>query len=363
MEKLIVDLGNRSYPIYIGQNLLGNEELVARHVKSEQVFIVTNETVAPLYLEKTQAAFKNFQVAHIVLPDGEEFKNLEVLNHIFTELLMQRFDRQATLVALGGGVIGDMTGFAAACYQRGVPFIQIPTTLLAQVDASVGGKTGVNHAQGKNMIGAFHQPQCVIIDTNTLKTLENRELSAGLAEVIKYGLINDAEFFEWLENHGTGLLAREAEALNFAIARCCQDKADIVAQDEREKGMRALLNLGHTFGHPIETAMNYQNILHGEGVAIGMCLAAQLSARQGWFEKSDLSRVIDLIRKMQLPTTIPTHLSSENLLALMKVDKKVQKGKVRFVLLKGIGKAFITENYDPKLLRETLDNKAIASSA
>jgi len=356
MKTLTVDLGNRSYPIYIGQDLLGNSALVAPHVKSEQVFIVTNETVAPLYLEKTQAAFKDFQTAHIILPDGEEFKNLEVLNRIFTELLTHRFDRQATLVALGGGVIGDMTGFAAACYQRGVPFIQIPTTLLAQVDASVGGKTGVNHALGKNMIGAFHQPQCVIIDTNTLKTLENRELSAGLAEVIKYGLINDVEFFEWLENHGADLLARKPEILSFAIARCCQDKADIVAQDEREKGMRALLNLGHTFGHAIETAMNYQNILHGEGVAIGLCLAAELSARLGWFKDSDVSRVVDLVEKMQLPTKIPAHLSAEQLLELMKVDKKVQKGKVRFVLLKGMGQAIVTENYDSNLLKAVLDN-------
>jgi len=247
-----------------------------------------------------------------------------------------------------------MTGFAAACYQRGVPFIQIPTTLLAQVDSSVGGKTGVNHRLGKNMIGAFHQPLCVVIDIDTLQTLDDRQLSAGLAEVIKYGLINDLEFFEWLESHAEALLARDFSALSFAIARSCQDKANIVAKDERESGQRALLNLGHTFGHAIETGLGYGVYLHGEGVAIGMCLAAQFSARLGWMSKTDVTRIKTLIEKMALPTRIPDDLTIERMLDLMQVDKKVQAGKLRLVLLEGIGKAIITDQYDPQLLRQSL---------
>jgi 3-dehydroquinate synthase len=281
-------------------------------------------------------------------------KNLKVLNKIFDTLLSQRFDRQTTLVALGGGVVGDMTGFAAACYQRGVPFIQIPTTLLAQVDSSVGGKTGVNHPLGKNMIGAFHQPLCVVIDTNTLQTLDDRQLSAGLAEVIKYGLINDLDFFKWLESHADALLARDFSALSFAIARSCQDKADIVAKDERESGQRALLNLGHTFGHAIETGLGYGRYLHGEAVAIGMCLAAQFSARLGWMSETDVTRIRTVIEKMALPTRIPNGFTVERMLELMQVDKKVQAGKLRLVLLQGIGKAIITDQYDPQLLRQSL---------
>ncbi|WP_353572250.1 3-dehydroquinate synthase, partial [Candidatus Albibeggiatoa sp. nov. BB20] len=262
MKTLTVDLGNRSYPIFIGQHLLAQKQLVTPYVKAKQVMIVTNETIAPLYLEQTLALFSDFQVEQVILPDGEEYKNLTVLNNIFDELLTRRCDRQVTLVALGGGVIGDMTGFAAACYQRGVPFIQIPTTVLSQVDSSVGGKTGVNHPQGKNMIGAFHQPQCVLIDTETLKTLEPRQLSAGLAEVVKYGLINDAEFFNWLEQNTQNLLNLESDAIAYAVERSCLDKANVVAQDEKEKGMRALLNLGHTFGHTIEAGMGYGQVLH-----------------------------------------------------------------------------------------------------
>jgi 3-dehydroquinate synthase len=292
----------------------------------------------------------------VILPDGEAFKTLTVLNQIFDCLLQQQFDRQTTLVALGGGVIGDMTGFAAACYQRGVSFIQIPTTLLAQVDASVGGKTGVNHPLGKNMIGAFYQPQCVVIDTNTLQTLDERQLQAGLAEVIKYGLINDADFFTWLEEHITQLLARETEALRFAITRSCRNKAHIVAQDEREAGLRALLNLGHTFAHAIETGLNYDHYLHGEAVAIGLCLSAQMSARLGWLPDNVVTRIQQLVAKANLPTCIPKSLTVEQLLTAMQVDKKVQAGKVRLILLQAMGHAVLTDNYDPTLLYQTLAN-------
>ncbi|MBD3610070.1 MAG: 3-dehydroquinate synthase, partial [Gammaproteobacteria bacterium] len=253
MKTLGVELGERSYPIYIGKGLLGNPELVKPHIRGKQVLIVSNETVAPLYMEKVKQAFVDFQVESVILPDGEKYKNLDVLNNIYDKLLEKRFDRKCTLVALGGGVVGDMTGFAAASYQRGVDFIQIPTTLLSQVDSSVGGKTGVNHPLGKNMIGAFHQPRCVIADTDSLNTLDERQLSAGIAEVIKYGLIRDPEFFLWLEANMDKLLEREPEALAYAIERSCQDKADVVAEDELEGGIRAILNLGHTFGHAIET--------------------------------------------------------------------------------------------------------------
>ncbi len=362
MITLQVDLGKRSYPIYIGQDLLGKPDWVLPHIKAKQVLIVTNETVAPLYLEQTLTAFHNFQTMTVILPDGEVYKNLTVLNQIFDTLLTQHFDRHTTLVALGGGVIGDMTGFAAACYQRGVPFIQIPTTLLAQVDSSVGGKTGVNHALGKNMIGAFHQPQCVIIDTNTLKTLENRQLSAGLAEVIKYGLINDAEFFVWLEQHAEALLARDSAALSFAIERSCRDKAAIVAQDEKEiSGTRALLNLGHTFGHAIETGFGYGHYLHGEAVGVGMCLAAQLSAKMDWLQPIDLTRILQLTAKMLLPTCVPNQVSAEQLLELMKVDKKVHSGKLNLVLLQGIGKAVLTSDYQPDLLQQTMFEGIVTS--
>jgi 3-dehydroquinate synthase len=355
MKTLKVELGARSYPIYIGQNLLEQAELISPYIKGEQVLIVTNETIAPLYLEKILPIFAKFKTESVILPDGEIYKNLIVLNHIFDSLLSQHFDRQTTLVALGGGVVGDMTGFAAATYQRGVPFIQIPTTLLAQVDSSVGGKTGVNHALGKNMIGAFHQPQCVLIDTNTLQTLDNRQLSAGLAEVIKYGIINDLEFFEWLENHAEALLTRDTEALSYAISRSCEDKAAIVAADERESGQRALLNLGHTFGHAIETGMGYGVYLHGEAIAVGMCLAAQFSARLGWINQATVTRIIALIEKMGLPNQIPEGLTTEQMLALMQVDKKVIGGKLRLVLLQDIGQCIITDKYDHNLLKSTLE--------
>ncbi|MEK7992003.1 MAG: 3-dehydroquinate synthase [Thiotrichaceae bacterium] len=356
MKTLTVDLGDRSYPIFIGQNLLAQKQLVTPYVKAKQVMIVSNETIAPLYLEQTLALFSDFQIEQVILPDGEEYKNLTVLNNIFDELLTKRCDRQVTLVALGGGVIGDMTGFAAACYQRGVPFIQIPTTLLAQVDSSVGGKTGVNHPQGKNMIGAFHQPQCVLIDTETLKTLEPRQLSAGLAEVVKYGLINDAEFFAWLEQNIQNLLNLESTAIAYAVERSCLNKANVVAQDEKEKGLRALLNLGHTFGHTIEAGLGYGQVLHGEAVAIGMVLAAKMSHSLGWIDAESVARTEAILLAMNLPITIPKEMSVKQILELMQVDKKVQAGKIRLILMKGIGQSLVVDDYPADVLQQTLEN-------
>lgn len=351
---LLVDLAERSYPIYIDAGLIDDADIYKRHISSRQVLIVTNEIVAPLYLARVQSALHNYQVSTVVLPDGEKYKNIEVLNSIFDELLSQKFDRSCTLLALGGGVVGDMTGFAAACYQRGVAFVQIPTTLLAQVDSSVGGKTGVNHAMGKNMIGAFHQPQCVIADTATLDTLPDRELSAGLAEVIKYGLINDYDFFVWLESNIDKLREQDHAALAYAIERSCVDKATIVAADEREAGQRALLNLGHTFGHAIETGMGYGNWLHGEAVGAGMCMAAQMSLQLGWLERGDVQRVEKLIERAGLPTHPPA-ISAEEILRHMSVDKKVMGGRLRLVLLERIGGAVISADFDPQVLRDTLD--------
>lgn len=357
MKTLNVDLGERSYPIFIGQNLIDNPDLLKPFVKGTQVLIVSNTTVAPLYLEQAKKAFADFQVETAILPDGEKYKNLEVLNQIFDVAIANHFDRKCTFVALGGGVIGDMTGFAAASYQRGVNFIQIPTTLLAQVDSSVGGKTGVNHPQGKNMIGAFHQPECVVIDTNVLNTLEDRELSAGLAEVIKYGLIADYPFFEWLEQHLPDLLAKDATLLSEAIERSCQNKADIVAKDEKESGLRALFNLGHTFGHAIEAGMGYGVWLHGEAVAAGMMQAVYLSKLMGNLSQLEQQRIEAVLKLARLPTLPPSmqEMSSDQFLALMAGDKKVQAGVIRLVLLKTIGEAYVTGDYDANLLQRTLD--------
>ncbi len=354
MKTLTVDLGDRSYPIHIGQGLLNQPELVRPHVHGTQVMIVTNTTVAPLYLEKARALFDGFEVGDVVLPDGEQYKNLDTLNLIFDALIEKRFDRKCTLVALGGGVIGDITGFAAASYQRGVNFIQIPTTLLAQVDSSVGGKTGVNHPRGKNMIGAFHQPQAVIIDTDTLDTLEDRQLSAGLAEVIKYGLIRDAEFFDYLEDHLPHLLTRDKDQLAYAIERSCWNKAEVVAADEREAGQRALLNLGHTFGHAVEAGMGYGNWLHGEAIAAGMMQAGYMSKLMGNLTDDDLRRMADAFTTARLPIYPPDEMSPERFLELMAGDKKVQAGTIRLVLLKAIGKAYVTGDYPQELLLRTL---------
>jgi 3-dehydroquinate synthase len=350
-----VDLGDRSYPIYIGEHLHADATYYQRHVPGKQVMVVTNETIAPLYLEATLAALDGFEVAHVVLPDGEEYKTLEVLSEIFTALLQNRFSRRCTLVALGGGVIGDMTGFAAATYQRGVDFIQVPTTLLSQVDSSVGGKTGVNHPLGKNMIGAFHQPLAVLADTATLNTLDDRQFASGMAEVIKYGLITDRAFFNWLEGEMDLLRARDPIRLASAIERSCQCKAAVVAADERESGQRALLNLGHTFGHAIETGMGYGSWLHGEAVAAGMCMAADLSCRLAWLEAEDVTRACSLIERAGLPTVPPAELGPDQFLSLMSVDKKVLDGKLRLVLLKAIGRACVTDEFELAKLYETLD--------
>jgi len=354
IRTLKVDLGDRSYPIYIGRDLLADPKYFAPHIRGSRVMIVSNETVAPLYLAKLKRALLDFQVDELILPDGEQYKNLDVLNTIYTALLENRFDRTCTLVALGGGVVGDMTGYAAASYQRGVDFIQVPTTLLSQVDSSVGGKTGVNHKLGKNMIGAFHQPRAVVADTDTLNTLPERELSAGMAEVIKYGLINDPDFFAWLERHMPQLMAREPELLAEAIERSCADKAAIVAADEKEAGQRALLNLGHTFGHAIETGMGYGEWLHGEAVGAGMAMAAEMSCRLGWMDQAGQRRVNAALQAAKLPIAPPQKLSAEDFLALMAVDKKVLDGRLRLVLMKGIGGALISDDFPLQTLNDTL---------
>jgi 3-dehydroquinate synthase len=356
MQTLHVDLGERSYPIYIGTGLLGNAALIQPHIRGKQIMIVSNETVAPLYLDQVIASLDGLRVETVILPDGEQYKNLQVLNSIYDALLTQRFDRKCTLLALGGGVVGDMTGFAAASYQRGVDFIQIPTTLLSQVDSSVGGKTGVNHPLGKNMIGAFHQPRCVIADTDSLNTLDNRQLSAGIAEVIKYGLIDDPEFFDWLELNIGKFVARDPDTLAYAIARSCEDKARVVAADEREAGCRALLNLGHTFGHAIETGMGYGEWLHGEAVAVGMVLAAELSAHLGWIEPAVVERVRKLIAASALPVKAPAQLDSDRFLELMAVDKKVLDGVLRLVLMKGLGHSVISDEATSEQIRAVLDS-------
>lgn len=356
MKTIQVDLEGRSYPIFIGDGIYNSELLLKDFIKSRQVLIVTNEVVAALYLEPLKKSLSDYQVACVVLPDGEQFKTLDSLNRIFEVLLAERFSRNSTLCALGGGVIGDMGGFAAACYQRGIPFIQIPTTLLAQVDSSVGGKTGVNHALGKNMIGAFYQPKCVLIDTGVLKTLDDRQLSAGLAEVIKYGLIRDPEFFEWLEAHMDALLARDERALAFAIERSCLNKAEVVNADEFESGVRATLNLGHTFGHAIETGMGYGTYLHGEAVSIGCCQAAYLSRLLGWLTDAEVTRIEAIFKKAQLPVIPPKELDTQRFIALMAVDKKNIDGDIRLILLKKIGEAALPVPVERRMLEKTLDS-------
>ncbi|MEQ1592438.1 MAG: 3-dehydroquinate synthase [Thiobacillaceae bacterium] len=355
MQTLKVDLGDRSYPIHIGAGILSQADLIMPHLVQKRVVVVTNTTVAPLYLNQLNVALQGHGVGvvPVVLPDGEAHKNWETLNLIFDALLSQRAERKTTLIALGGGVIGDMTGFAAASYQRGVPFIQIPTTLLSQVDSSVGGKTGINHPRGKNMIGAFYQPQLVLADTGTLKTLPPRELSAGLAEVIKYGLIWDIEFLAWLEVNMDKLRALDPAAITHAIYRSCEIKAQVVGQDEREGGIRAILNLGHTFGHAIETGMGYGNWLHGEAVGAGMVMAVDASQRMGWLSDADVARTRALIRAAGLPDVAPD-LGIDTYLDYMGHDKKVESGKMRFVLLKKLGEAVITGDVPEATLRATL---------
>ena len=358
MITLNVDLGERSYPIFIGQELLADPSLITPYISGRQVVIVTNETIAPLYLDKVLRLFSGYQCETVILPDGEVYKTYDGILPIIDRLMEKQFDRRVSLIALGGGVIGDMTGYAAAIYRRGVNFIQIPTTLLAQVDSSVGGKTGVNHPLGKNMIGAFHQPQCVIADTSTLNTLDDRQLSAGLAEVIKYALINNRSFFDWLSNNMPALINREADALAYAIEFSCQDKADVVAADEREEGQRALLNLGHTFGHAIETGLGYGNCLHGEAVAIGMVMAADLSVRHGWIDSTVQQQIISLIEQAKLPTQVPTdhdvQISVQKFTELMAGDKKVLDGQLHLVLMNALGSSIITSDFDVEKLNQTL---------
>jgi len=353
MRSLTVELGERSYPIHIGADLLRNE-LLAPYVPGHQVLVVTNETIAPLYLDRLRQALGGFRHQAVVLPDGERYKTLETASTLYDALLQHRFDRQCTLIALGGGVVGDLTGFVAATYQRGVHFIQVPTTLLAQVDSSVGGKTGVNHPLGKNMIGAFYQPRCVLADTGTLATLPPRELRAGLAEVIKYGLIRDLPFLDWLESNMARLLAGDDEALAYAVERSCRNKAEVVGADERESGDRALLNLGHTFGHAIETETHYESLLHGEAVSIGMRMAAFMSLQLGWIDDAAYQRTERLLRLAELPLDPPA-MTPEAFLDHMAVDKKAVGGKLRLVLLKALGQAVVTKDFAPEALDRTLE--------
>lgn len=354
MQTLNLNLGAKTYPIYIGQNLLTKKDLITPFVKSNQIMIVTNTTIAPLYLAKTTELFKDFDIKTVIIADGEEYKTLTTLNKIYDALLENKFNRDVTIVALGGGVIGDISGFAAASYQRGVSFIQIPTTLLSQVDSSVGGKTGVNHQLAKNMIGAFYQPKCVLIDTSTLATLDDRQFSAGIAEVIKYGLLGDRIFFEFLEKNIYKLLARDNDVLSQAILKSCKDKADIVAKDELEKGSRALLNLGHTFGHAIENTLGYGKYLHGEAVAVGIVMAAHLSMLHGYIANDDVFRIKTILEKANLPISINGKIKKTDFVKAIKVDKKVKDGKIHLILLKSIGNAFISDGFDLKLFNNTI---------
>ncbi len=353
---LNVELGERSYPIYIGQNIANDPTLLNRHINGKKVLVVSDDNVAPHYLNQLIESLPDYECRSVVLPAGEAHKNLDAVSTIYDELMQSRFDRNCTVIALGGGVIGDITGFAAASYQRGVAFLQIPTTLLSQVDSSVGGKTGVNHPLGKNMIGAFHQPVCVIADMDSLDSLPQRELKAGLAEVIKYGLIDDHPFFQWLEQNIPALLALDKPALGKAVEKSCQRKALIVAADERESGQRALLNLGHTFGHAIETSQGYGNWLHGEAIAAGMCLAASCSADQGYCDAATVEVVRHIFAKVGLPVEPPQQMSAEQCLELMSRDKKVRDNNLTLVLLRGIGQAFLCNDFDQQKLKNTLDS-------
>lgn len=349
-KELTVELDERSYPIYIQPQLLEQAELLKQYITTSKVILVTNETVAPLYAEKIHVLLAGLDWHQFVLPDGEQYKTLESFEKVCSFLLQKEAARDTTVIALGGGVVGDLTGFVAACFQRGIPFIQIPTTLLSQVDSSVGGKTAVNHPLGKNMIGAFYQPQAVFIDTSSLETLPAREFAAGMAEVIKYGIIYDYDFFCWLEQNVEALVALEQQAIEYAIFRCCQIKAEVVAMDEKESGIRALLNLGHTFGHAIEAEMGYGQWLHGEAVAAGTILASQAAEAKGWLQASDVCRIRQLTQAFDLPVAPPEQMNYQCFMQHMKHDKKVKAGKIRFVLPKAIGQAVVTDDLDQELL-------------
>lgn len=355
MDVINLDLGPNSYPIYIGTGLLEDSQLVGSCIAGRQVFVVTNETIAPYYLDTLGHALADYQVDVMTLPDGEQYKTLDTMNSIITELLRRRHNRGTTIVALGGGVIGDTAGFAAACYQRGVPYVQVPTTLLAQVDSSVGGKTAVNHELGKNMIGAFYQPGAVIIDIDTLRSLPERELSAGLAEVIKHALLADAAYFSWLEDKMDKLRRLDPDSLTYAVKRSCEIKASVVAEDEKETGRRALLNLGHTFGHAIENALGYGAWLHGEAVGVGLIMACDLAMRTGMCSPDDCARVKTLVARAGLPTCPPAEIGADRLFTLMGLDKKVSDKGMRFVLPTQTGHAEIVENIDEPAIRATLN--------
>jgi len=353
MKILNVELGDRSYPIYIGSSLLEDKKIITRHIKTKTICIVSNTTVSKLYLENLKNLLDDYQVLEAIIDDGEEFKNYDSLNHIYTKLLENQCNRDTTILALGGGVVGDIAGYAAASFLRGIPFIQIPTTLLAQVDSSVGGKTGINHFLGKNMIGAFYQPQSVVIDLNVLNTLDNRQISAGLAEVIKYGLIWDKDFFKYLEKNIENLKQLDFEHLEQVIYRSCEIKAKVVSEDEKESGIRAILNLGHTFGHAIEKCLGYGDWLHGEAVGCGMVMAAKVSLAQGWLNESEFDRVKDLISRANLPIKKPD-IVYEDFIGAMKLDKKNKDKEIYLVLQKGIGQAIVTNKYSSSALDDVI---------
>jgi 3-dehydroquinate synthase len=359
MIKLTVDLGPRSYPILIGSGLLSRSGVLEPYLARRDVLVVTNETVGPIYEQPLLALLAGSRSAVLTLPDGEQFKTMATVESVLDRLVAERYGRDAIVIALGGGVVGDIAGFAAAIYQRGIAFLQVPTTLLAQVDSAVGGKTGVNHPGGKNLVGAFHQPLCVLADTDTLRTLPDRELAAGLAEAVKYGLIADPELFRWLEQQAAALLARDAAALRHVIQRSCEIKADIVGQDEREAGRRAELNLGHTFGHAIELLAGYGEWLHGEAVAAGTMMAAEFSARLGWLDVADVQRIRSLYRRLGLPVS-PPPADPGRFLGAMGMDKKVMAGQIRLVLLNRIGAVSITTDYAPHELADFLRQQFIA---
>lgn len=354
MSTLTVKLGERSYPIFIESGLLKQDGLLSPYIKTNKAVIITNNVVEPLYLQSITDALVGYDLQKIVIPDGEQYKNLQQFEAVITELLKMSAARDTTLIALGGGVVGDLTGFVAASFQRGMPFIQIPTTLLSQVDSSVGGKTAVNHPLGKNMIGAFYQPKSVFIDTLCLTTLPKREFSAGMAEVIKYGVIYDADFFVWLEKNINAIKQQDPDALQYMIKRCCEIKAEIVAIDEKESGLRALLNLGHTFGHAIEAEQGYGNWLHGEAVASGIVLASNTAQKMNWLEASEFRRIVELLQAFDLPVEAPTDMGFEAFIKHMRHDKKVQAGKLNFIIPQGIGKAVVTNEISDEVLRAVL---------
>ncbi len=358
MITLNVDLGQRSYPIFIGSGILGTPKLLTPYVNGRDCLVLSTETVAPIYLEPLRAMLGTSRIEVMTLPDGETSKNFTSLESILDFMVEKKYSRDGIVITLGGGVIGDLGGFAAAIYQRGLDFIQVPTTLLAQVDSSVGGKTGINHPGGKNLIGAFHQPRCVLSDTETLRTLPDRELSAGLAEVVKYGLIADADFFNWLEEQANGLLKREPATLDYAIKRSCEIKAGVVVEDETEQGIRAILNFGHTFGHAIEHCLGYGEWLHGEAVAAGMCMAASFSEQLGWSSADDSQRIRNLLTRLNLPCQ-PPPLNPGDFIAAMSMDKKVIGGEIRLVLMHGIGNVKVTADYPSHELLDMLSGQFI----